>query len=102
MEMVTVVNANCNREESLMSQAFNFGEEDGLEGVDMRGSEYFVAGPALDAYFDGYQSGMYLRNALSGGELLGEVEFMNAVLNGLRHVSGKPAECQLADQWLYR
>lgn len=100
MGNVTVVNANCNREESLMSQAFNFGEEDAIQGEDMRGSVYFT-GDALDSYFDGYQSGLYIKNALAGGDLMDERDFMGAILDGLRQVNGRPAECQLADQWLY-
>jgi hypothetical protein len=77
-----------------------WGKEDALEGIDMRGSVYCNTEQSLAAYNEGYRRGMYIRNALSGGELMGELELMNAVLDSMRQ-GVTPAECALADQWLY-
>lgn len=79
-----------------------WGKEDALEGIDMRGSEYCNTVQALTAYSEGYRAGMYTKNALSGGNLTGELELMNAVLDSLRYEHGTPAECKMADGWLSR
>lgn len=65
----------------------------------MQGSVYFT-GEALEAYNDAYQAGLYIRNALAGGNLMSELEFMNGVLDSMRQ-GVTPVECELADQWLY-
>ncbi len=77
-----------------------WGKEDALEGIDMRGSEYCNSAQSLASYNEGYLRGVYVRNALSGGELMSEVELMSAVLDSMRVEHGTPAECKLADQWL--
>lgn len=78
--------------------AFAWGKEDATEGKDMGGSEWFLAGPALDAYNAGYGEGLELRRKLEGPS--DELSFMADVLASLRVEKGRPAECALADQWL--
>ena len=96
---VSLVGWGSQADGDLLDKAHAWGHEDATEGVDMQGSVYFV-GAALEAYNQGYRAGLYLRNALSGGELLGELEFMNGVLDSMRQ-GVTPAECTVADQWLY-
>jgi hypothetical protein len=82
MNMVTEIDMTCNQVETVMERAYRFGEEDGLEGVDMRGSEYFT-GAALDSYFDGYAVGTQARREIVFVDA-DEIAFLDYALDGLR------------------
>lgn len=73
--------------EAMLKMAFDWGHEDGTEGVDMRGSEYF-SDEMLDSYNSGYQAGVDLRRELEGPS--DELTFMDSVLQSLRNGSVQP------------
>lgn len=96
MDMLSKIDTTCNTEETLMERSYRFGEEDALEGEDMRGSVYFT-GAALDAYFLGYAAGLDARKGLVVVDKADELEFLDQVLVGLRNGSRPMAEVYSRD-----
>jgi hypothetical protein len=83
----------------LCALAHQWGQEDALAGVDLRGSQYFLIGDAAwHAYNDGYDVGLQLRKVQAAPEELGELEFMGYVLDTLR--AGKESVTRLTDEQL--
>jgi hypothetical protein len=98
----------------LCDLAHQWGKEDALEHVDMRGSAYFLIGDAAwHSYNDGYAVGLQLRKMLvspspppppcgtqraAGIEEMGEIEFMEYVLDTLR--AGREPIVRLTDEQL--
>ena len=83
----------------LCTLAHQWGQEDALEGVDLRGSQYFTVGDtAWHAYNDGYDVGLQLRKMLVSPAEMGELEFMDHVLDTLH--AGREPIVRLTDEQL--
>lgn len=82
-EVLVIDNSN----EAFLDQAFDWGQEDATERIDMRGSDSFD-GVALACYNEGYQAGLDLLLELEGSS--DELVFMDSVLASLRNGTVKP------------
>jgi hypothetical protein len=84
---------------NLCALAHQWGQEDALEGLDLRGSQYFLIGDAAwRAYNDGYDIGIQLRKVQATPEELGALEFMDYVLATLH--AGREPLARLTDEQL--
>jgi hypothetical protein len=83
----------------LCDLAHQWGKEDALERIDMRGSAYFLIGdPAWHSYNDGYAVGLQLRKLVASPAEMSELEFMDYVLDTLS--AGREPIVRLTDEQL--
>lgn len=84
MEIMTQIDTTCNQVETFAERCYRLGEEDGLENIDMRGSEYALIGSdAWNAYVDGYAVGTQARREIVFVDA-DEIAFLDYALDGLR------------------